>query len=210
MAKPPIADLLAQTSGKKARSKAPAGPAHGPVKRKATPPTPEPFMAYIVRPRPEGLPPPAPGGNEVRHVMNIYLAWAASSGGQFAALVDQTKLSANAVNLLMILASGKAYRKVKHEAGVRKHEQTRKAASQSRPDARSQLADAIRAAMRPHKRSPMTFTAFMAMWAIDHLDGLRLANPGTDESAHIVTDENGDAGEQAYTWSTLEKMYSKS
>ena len=27
MAKPPIADLLAQTSGKKARSKAPAGPA---------------------------------------------------------------------------------------------------------------------------------------------------------------------------------------
>ncbi len=166
-------------------------------------------MVYIDRPRPEGLPPPAPGSNEVHHVMNIYRAWVAS-GGQFAALVDQTKLSANAVNLLMILAEGKAYRKVKHEAEVRKHDQTRKAASQSRPDARSQLADAVRAAMGPHKRNSMTFKAFMAMWAIDHLDGLRLAKPGMDERGHIVTDENGAAGEQAYTWGTLEKMYSQS
>ena len=62
--------------------------------------------------------------------------------------------------------------------------------------------------MRPHKRDAQDFKTFMQMWRMDAINGLS-AKSFDDMKSFVISDEDGDLGEQVYTWGTLQKMYAE-
>lgn len=80
-------------------------------------------------------------------------------------------------------------------------------ASMPRETAKSPFREAVISAMRPHKRGDQKFKSFMSMWEQDSIDGLTIKTH--DHKDYVITDENGDMGEQSYTWGSLESMYSQ-
>lgn len=77
----------------------------------------------------------------------------------------------------------------------------------SKPRKKNPMRTAIIEAMGPSRKAHTDFKSFMQMWQLGHLHGLTARSFG-DGKKYIIADENGDLGETAYTWGTLEKMYS--
>lgn len=77
-----------------------------------------------------------------------------------------------------------------------------------RPNAKSQFKVAVIAAMRPHKLDDQQFKSFMSMWRQGAIHGLTVKTVDNSEN-YMITDENGNLGEQSYKWTTLEAMYSQ-
>lgn len=85
--------------------------------------------------------------------------------------------------------------------------QRKKASKAPRPNSKSPLKAAITKAMRRHKPSCESFKTFMQMWCMGSIDGLS-AKTLDHKDSYVISDENGDLGEQVYAWGTLQQMYS--
>jgi len=87
--------------------------------------------------------------------------------------------------------------------------QRKKASKAPRPSAKSPFKQAVKAAMKPHKRDDQTFLSFMQNWQHGHINGLTIKTFDHKDS-FTITDETGELGEKNYAWATLEQMYSQS
>jgi hypothetical protein len=100
------------------------------------------------------------------------------------------------------------------EESARREQQRRDATHRPRPGALSSIRDRVLAQMKLRRADNVSFKEFLAEWQLDALDGLRLEELAAGEK-YRVADENTltgqiGAGEQVYTFSTLQKMYSES
>ena len=95
------------------------------------------------------------------------------------------------------------------EATRRTNGINRASAKLPRPSTRRPIRDAIMKAMKPHKKDFQAFKSFMQSWETDAINGLRLTEVN-DTQSYIVSDENGDLGQETYRLGTLEVMYSQS
>lgn len=85
-------------------------------------------------------------------------------------------------------------------------DQSRQASLQ--PRAKKPFTQAVRNAMGEGKKDNQDFKTFMQMWRLGHINGLTIKAIESGDR-YIITDEDGDLGNKAYGWGTLEKMYSQ-
>ena len=91
---------------------------------------------------------------------------------------------------------------------VQKQKSSKSASDRAKqPRKKNKLKAAVLAVMAQEKPAHSSFKTFMQGWELGHLNGLTITY--LNENNYLVSDENGDAGDRQYEWSTLKKMYSE-